>query len=199
MGSRPRAQSPSRMLTKQDNDSWRACFATRTPPRSTDIKGEHVQTHISFSLWSKAFHRKSPRVSARQQTAALVLRRVSGGCCPVLLLLKTCCSSSFCGRAATSLGRFSASLKEYSERANLKELHEHLFKDGFLLVCFWMWSFPGFIWWSWSLSLMLGLSARWGSARGWVMFSLREHDHRDAAFQIPPCQTRGYPPCHAPF
>ncbi len=41
---------------------------------------------------------------------------------------------------------------------------------------FWMWSFSGFIWWSRSLSLMLGLSARWGSARGWVMFSLREHD-----------------------
>ncbi len=33
-----------------------------------------------------------------------------------------------------------------------------------------MWSFPGFIWWSRSLSLVLGLSARWGSTRGWVVF-----------------------------
>ncbi len=31
------------------------------------------------------------------------------------------------------------------------------------------------------------------------MFSLREHDHRDAAFQMPPPQTRGYTPCPAPF
>ncbi len=68
-------------------------------------------------------------------------------------------------------------------------------------MCFWMWSFPGFIWRSRSLSLVLGLSARWVSARGWVMFSLRKHDHRDAALQIPPRQTGGYPkkkkPCHA--
>ncbi len=44
-----------RVLTKQANDCWRACFATRIPPRSTGIKGECVQTHISFSLRSRAF------------------------------------------------------------------------------------------------------------------------------------------------
>ncbi len=41
------------MLTKQANDSWRACFATRTPPRGAGINGEHVQTHNSFSLRSR--------------------------------------------------------------------------------------------------------------------------------------------------
>ncbi len=56
-------------------------------------------------------------------------------------------------------------------------------------MCFWMWSFPSFIWQSRLLCLVLGLSARWSSARGWVMFSLQEHEHRDAALQIPPRQT----------
>ncbi len=60
-----------------------------------------------------------------------------------------------------------------------------LFKDGFPLMGFWMWSFPGFIWRSRSLCLVLGLSARWSSTRGWVMFSLQGHDHRNVAVQIP--------------
>ncbi len=73
------------MLTKQANDSWRACFTPRTPPRSAGIKGEHVQTHISFLLQSRAF---SANLRECLQTATvLVLRRVSGGCDPVLLLL----------------------------------------------------------------------------------------------------------------
>ncbi len=42
-----------RVLTEQANDSWHACFAKRTLPRSVGIKGEHVQTHISFSLRSR--------------------------------------------------------------------------------------------------------------------------------------------------
>ncbi len=42
------------MLTKQANGGWRACFATRTPPRGAGIKGERVQTHNSFSLRSRA-------------------------------------------------------------------------------------------------------------------------------------------------
>ncbi len=65
-------------------------------------------------------------------------------------------------------------------------------------MCFWMWSFPGFIWWSRSLCLVLGLSARWSSARGWLMFSVWEHDHRDAALQIPPRQTGGVSPLPCP-
>ncbi len=49
------------MLTKQANDSWRACFATRTPPRGAGIKGS-VHTHNSFSLRSRAFQRISESV-----------------------------------------------------------------------------------------------------------------------------------------
>ncbi len=64
------------MLTKQANDSWRACFATRTPPAG--IKGERVQTHISFSLRSRALQISE---CLQSKTTALVLRRVSGlGC-----------------------------------------------------------------------------------------------------------------------
>ncbi len=61
-----------------------------------------------------------------------------------------------------------------------------------------MWSFPGFIWRSRSLSLMLGLSVRWSSARGWVIFSLREHEHCDVALQIPPQQNWGVSPLPCP-
>ncbi len=38
MGSRPRANQ-LRVLTKLANDSWCACFNTRTPPRSAGITG----------------------------------------------------------------------------------------------------------------------------------------------------------------
>ncbi len=48
-----------------------------------------------------------------------------------------------------------------------------------------MWSFPGSMGWKRSLCLVLVLSTCWSSARGWVMFSLREHDYRDVAVQIP--------------
>ncbi len=49
-----------------------------------------------------------------------------------------------------------------------------IFENGFPLMCFWKWSLSGFIWWSRSLCLVLGLSARWNSAHGWFMFSLLE-------------------------
>ncbi len=56
-----------------------------------------------------------------------------------------------------------------------------------------MWSFPGSMGWKRSLCLVLVLSTCWSSARGWVMFSLREHDYRDVAVQIPPHQMGGIP------
>ncbi len=45
------AREPNHLwvLTKQANDSWHAYFATRTLPCSAGIKGERMQTHISFS------------------------------------------------------------------------------------------------------------------------------------------------------
>ncbi len=61
------------MLTKQANDSWRACFVTRTPPRGAGIKGERVQTHISFSLRSRAI--AVSRVSARQASVGVTARQ----------------------------------------------------------------------------------------------------------------------------
>ncbi len=104
------------VLTKQANDSWRACFATRTPPRGAGIKGERVQTHISFSLRSRALQISE---CLQSKTTALVLRRVSGGCCPVLDSREA---------AITLLPPLGASalLKESfsTKRANLKELHE---------------------------------------------------------------------------
>ncbi len=105
-----------RVLTKQANDSWRACFATRTPPRGAGIKRERVQTHISFSLRSRALQISE---CLQSKTTALVLRRVSGGCCPVLDSREA---------AITLLPPLGASalLKESfsTKRANLKELHK---------------------------------------------------------------------------
>ncbi len=60
---RPRAQFPSSV---NKTSQWQlACSALHRGPRppSMGIKGERVQTHISFSLRSRAFQRKSPRVS----------------------------------------------------------------------------------------------------------------------------------------
>ncbi len=80
------------------------------------IKGERVQTHISFSLRSRALQISE---CLQSKTTALVLRRVSGGCCPVLDSREA---------AITLLPPFGASalLKESfsTKRANLKELHE---------------------------------------------------------------------------
>ncbi len=59
------------------------------------------------------------RECLQDRKTALVLRHVSGGCCPVLLLMP-CCSSSFCGRAATSPGRFSASKGVFSKEQSKK-------------------------------------------------------------------------------
>ncbi len=42
-----------RVLTKQANYNWHACFALRTLSRSADIKGERVKMHISFLLRSR--------------------------------------------------------------------------------------------------------------------------------------------------
>ncbi len=53
MGSRAGEPNHLRVLTKQANGGWRACFATRTPPNGAGIKGERVQTHNSFSLRSR--------------------------------------------------------------------------------------------------------------------------------------------------
>ncbi len=99
------------MLTKQANDSWRACFATRTPPRGAGIKGERVQTHISFSLRSRAI--AVSRVSARQAK-----RWCYGASAEVAIQ----CCFFLRGHAATSPRRFSAPkgrlfTKEQSKRA----------------------------------------------------------------------------------
>ncbi len=99
------------MLTKQANGGWRACFATRTPPRGAGIKGERVQTHNSFSLRSRAIASLQSVCKTRLKQA-LVLRRVSGGRCPVLLFL--------CGHAATSPRRFSAPKKDISKKEQSK-------------------------------------------------------------------------------
>ncbi len=79
------------------------------------------------------------------------LRRVSGGFCPMLLLM-ACCSFSFCRLHCDlpwALQHLSKRVFPFL-RAIFKELHERLgifkkniFKVGFPLVCFWMWSFPG--------------------------------------------------------
>ncbi len=54
-----------------------ACvFRHAQPAPQCGYKRRRVQTHISFSLRSRAFQHESPRVSARQQTA-LVLSCVS--------------------------------------------------------------------------------------------------------------------------
>ncbi len=157
---------------------------------------------FSFLLWSRAFQSESPRVSTDSYSVGVTAHQ--RGYCPVLLLLfwRHAASSSFCGHAATSPGRFStfserAILKEQSKRAPWATLR--LFKDGVLLACLWMWLLPGSIWWSRTLCLVLGLSACWNSARGWVMFSLWQYDHHNIAIQRPPHQIRGCPPCHSPF
>ncbi len=43
-----------RVFTKQANDSWRACFAMRTPPRSVGIKGERMQSEVKCPWSSRA-------------------------------------------------------------------------------------------------------------------------------------------------
>ncbi len=103
------------MLTKQANDSWRACFATRTPPRGAGIKGERVQTHISFLLRSRAI--AVSRGSARQASVGVTARqRRSLSSVDSFFKEKD-------GHAATSPRRFSApkretfSQKEQSKRA----------------------------------------------------------------------------------
>ncbi len=76
----------------------------RVSPRGAGIKGERVQTHISFSLRSRALQISE---CLQSKTTALVLRRVSGGCCPVLH------SERSSDHAATSPLRFSAAEREF--------------------------------------------------------------------------------------
>ncbi len=132
------------MLTKQANDSWRACFATRTTPRSAGIKGERVQTHISFSLRSQAFQCES--LSVYRQLLQCWCYGASAE-----VAIQCCCFSDGVLQALQLRSRrdLPCALQHFSKRAFLlkeqilKELHERrrLFKDGFPLVCFWMWSF----------------------------------------------------------
>ncbi len=82
------AQEPNslRVLTKQANDSWRACFASWAPPPQHGYKRRAVYRHTSaFRFGAEPF---SANLRECLQTAiVLVLWRVSGVCCPVLLLL----------------------------------------------------------------------------------------------------------------
>ncbi len=83
IGSRPRAQSPSSV---NKTSQWQlACVLCIAHPR-------RMQTHISFSLRSRAFQHESQSVCKTANNSVLVLRCVSGGCCPVLLFLTACCS-----------------------------------------------------------------------------------------------------------
>ncbi len=107
------------MLTKRANECWRASFASRTPPRSADIKGERLQSHIQLFASEPSL---SVRISDSVYKTACkcwchgASAEVAVQCC-CFCLLTACCSSSFCGRVATPPGRFST----FSKKANLKE------------------------------------------------------------------------------
>ncbi len=155
MGSRRRAQSPSSV---NKTSQWQLACVFRhahSAPRCGYKRRARANAHQLFASepsHSASEPSKSPECSQdKSHRRALVLRHISGGRCPVLLFL--------CGHAATSPRRFSAPKRENSQKSNLKSSTSdgRLFKDGFPLVRFWMWSFPYFIWWSRSLPLVLGL------------------------------------------
>ncbi len=108
------------MLTKQANDSWRACFATRTPPRGAGIKGERVQTHNSFSLRSRAFQRISESVCKTANSVGVTARQrrllssaASDGMLQ-LFILRSRCDLPMALQHLTKIVFF---LKEQSKRA----------------------------------------------------------------------------------
>ncbi len=198
-GSRPRAQST---LSVNKTSQWllacEICFVHPAPQHGYERKTRAV-AHSAFCFGAEPF-----RANLREclQTATvLVLRCVSG------VAVQCCCFPSdgilFCD-LPWALQHFF--WRSNSERAILKEQSKsapwatlRLFKDGVPLACLWMGLLPGSIWWSRTLCLVLGLSGCWSSARGWVMFSLWQYDHRNVAIQRPPHQIRECPPCHSPF
>ncbi len=132
------------MLTEQANDSWRACFATRSPPCGAGIKGEY-KTHNSFLHQSRAFQRISESVCKTANGIGVTAhqwRLLSSAASDGVLQLFIMRSRCDLPWALQRLSKRVFFLKEQSKRAHERRL---LFKDGFPLVCFWMWSFPGFI------------------------------------------------------
>ncbi len=144
------AREPNHLwvLTKQANDSWHVYFASRTPPHRVGIKGEHVQTHIRFSLRSRAFllMQSQKRVSTDSECVGVTApqQRLPIQCCCFFFLDGVLTLIKLRSRCDLPWG-FSTF---FSKRKNLKELQEwcrHLFKAVLPLVCFWMWSLPGSI------------------------------------------------------
>ncbi len=54
-----------------------------------------------------------------------------------------------------------------------------------------MWSFPGSVWQSRTLYLVLGISVHWSSTRGWVMFSFWEYAMLQSRYLL--IKRRGVP------
>ncbi len=157
MGSRRRAQSPSSV---NKTSQWQlACVFhhAHSAPRCGYKRRARANAHQLFAsepslanLWVSAKQDYSVGVTARQRrllsSAAFWEKQRSR--CYLPSALQRCWKRVFSKKQKNNL-------KEQIEKSSTSD--GRLFKDGFPLVRFWMWSVPDFIWWSRSLPLVLGL------------------------------------------
>ncbi len=148
MGSRRRAQSPSSV---NKTSQWRLACVFRhahSAPRCGYKRRARANAHQLFASEPSL---QISRVSASSQ------RWCYGASAEVAV---QCCNLSKDRKRQLrcylpwALQRF---LKENFRAKESSTSDGRLFKDGFPLVRFWMWSFSDFIWWSRSLPLVLGL------------------------------------------
>ncbi len=149
MGSRRRAQSPSSV---NKTSQWQLACVFRhahSAPRCGYKRRARANAHQLFA--SEPSHCSLQSVCKTSSVGVTARQRRS---------LSSADSSSKRRSRCYLPSALQRSWKgDFHKRANLKSSTSdgRLFKDGFPLVRFWMWSFPDFIWWSRSLPRMLGL------------------------------------------